>query len=1038
MDSRREDRIYELQQALADLDPAQWASFLATACPDDPPLRNEILRRQRALKRDGGARTNSPAFRVAAVEDSLTTSTSPTNQQRGPLRDGQLFGSYRIVRLLGRGGMGEVYQADDVDSGRRVALKVLSVSFVSDRDRQRFLREGQLAASLSHPHTVYVFGSEDIEGVPVIVMEFVRGGTLSDRVKQVGPLRITEAVDAILDVIRGLEAAAQLGILHRDVKPSNCFIAADGRVKIGDFGVSIATTATDRTQLTATGTVIGTAAYSSPEQLQGQPLDTRSDIYGVSATLYYLLCGRPPFVGNDPIHVIAQALTRTPESPQKFRPELPPQLSDVVVRCLGKKPEDRLQSYAALAAALEPFSSIFPPPARIALRLVAGGIDLLVLATCGIVIDFLVEWPLGWSQGQGAHALIAAQGTIGIAYFTIAESIYGATLGKRLLGLRVARDNYSRIGTARAIVRSTVFLMALWTPALIRTVTPDPNAVTYDPITRLADADSVPYSRRARLDEQDPLYLLALLLLFVTARRSNEWRAIHEHLSGTTTVADVPQVVSTRRHAVPLESASASSRVELVGPYRVISGFPNDPFTLLASDDRLQRRVWIRLGSSPSSGPSSSRRDLDRGTRFRWLAGKHTPDEHWDAFEYVEGCALVRAPSGGTEFRAVARLLDSLARECRDGAADGTLAAVATDRLWLSETGDVKIADWRIPGAGAEAIEYSVQDTRACLQFLAAVADYRLDATQGGAAPYSIPLFGRRLLASIREESFARLDTLIHACKDASARESLISRRSRAALMLLPALVLVMDSVRVFAGASILASNDSRRDMQLQLIQCVGELGRINDGRIKDESGQRRHAATLCVSALSRAVNWRSVNIGEVTSDVATHLIDSAQRQYPYARPSDLPPLVAHLPASFSPFEGERARIETLLAPTALDLATRVTRSSGQALGSLAVFALAFALLLGDGLVYRLFGITVMRSDGKDASRFRKVTRSLVLWGPAISILVVLRSVPYGEPWTLVFTLIAFALIAGGAIYAIKHPHFGLPERITRTCLVRR
>ena len=144
---------------------------------------------------------------------------------------GQQFGGYRIEAELGRGGMGAVFEAEQIDSGRRVALKVLSHKLDSAEARARFLREGRLAASINHPNSVYVFGTEEIEGTPAISMELIAGGTLEERVRQHGPLPPGEAVDAILQLVAGLEEAQKTGILHRDIKPANCFEDRDGSIK---------------------------------------------------------------------------------------------------------------------------------------------------------------------------------------------------------------------------------------------------------------------------------------------------------------------------------------------------------------------------------------------------------------------------------------------------------------------------------------------------------------------------------------------------------------------------------------------------------------------------------------------------------------------------------------------------------------------------------------------------------------------------------------------------------------------------------------
>src|SRR6187549_2652339 len=184
------------------------------------------------------------ATTIASMAASMAAS-GPSGAGEPRLTAGQTWGQYRIGRLLGRGGMGEVYEAESLETGRRLALKLLRSRLEKADDRARFLREGQLAASVSHPHTVYIYGSEEIEGLPVISMELLPGGTLKERVAANGPMPPAEAVAAVLDIIGGLDAAQSAGVLHRDIKPSNCFIDDDGAVKVGDFGLSISTLARD-------------------------------------------------------------------------------------------------------------------------------------------------------------------------------------------------------------------------------------------------------------------------------------------------------------------------------------------------------------------------------------------------------------------------------------------------------------------------------------------------------------------------------------------------------------------------------------------------------------------------------------------------------------------------------------------------------------------------------------------------------------------------------------------------------------------------
>jgi hypothetical protein len=288
------------------------------------------------------------------------------------------FGGYRLLGLLGRGGMGTVYEAEELTTGRRLALKMLGQELDSPDMRQRFLREGRLAARVNHPNSLYIFGSEEIEGLPVITMEIAGSGTLKDKLKKRGPLPVAEAVDAVLDVISGLESAFASGVLHRDIKPSNCFVCPDGSVKVGDFGLSVSTLAKTDTFVTAHGKIMGTPAYASPEQLRGDTLDLRADIYSVGATLFTLLTDRAPFEGDNAVQVVANAISQKPKPLTELREGVPPGLERVVTRCLAKEPDGRYPDYTALRNALLPFSSKEPEPASMLVRASAGWIDYLI------------------------------------------------------------------------------------------------------------------------------------------------------------------------------------------------------------------------------------------------------------------------------------------------------------------------------------------------------------------------------------------------------------------------------------------------------------------------------------------------------------------------------------------------------------------------------------------------------------------------------------------------------------------------------------
>ena len=397
----------------------------------------------------------------------VASSGGPSQPDAPRLVDGQLWGPYRIVRLLGRGGVGEVYEAEQLETGRRLALKVLRDTLRGDEDRARFLREGQLAASISHAHTVYIFGSEEVGGTPAITMELLSGGTLKDRVSAEGPMPPSAAVSAVLDVIGGLDAAQAAGILHRDIKPSNCFVDADGAVKVGDFGLSISTLTRDVQHELGTTGFEGTPQFAAPEQLRGEPLDVRADIYASGATLYYLLTSRPPLDAPDFRELVAKVAAEKPQSPREFRHDIPRGLAAVVLRCLAKAPAGRPQSYAELADLLRPYGSADDVPSPPGTRFIAWIADSVIVS---ITIWLLTASALTVGMTLGSATLIGLSAwswLVPVIYYFVLEGGWGASLGKRLMGLRVTSETndrwWLRVGLRTAVfLVPTLFFMGAW------------------------------------------------------------------------------------------------------------------------------------------------------------------------------------------------------------------------------------------------------------------------------------------------------------------------------------------------------------------------------------------------------------------------------------------------------------------------------------------------------------------------------------------------------------------------------------------------
>jgi serine/threonine-protein kinase len=296
-------------------------------------------------------------------------------------------GRYRLEERIGVGGMSEVWSALDLELERDVALKLVA----PDADRARFDREAQAVARLSHPHICRLYDYGEADGRPYMVLELLLGGSLDDRLRDGRPLPDAESARIATELASALGYAHSEGVLHRDVKPTNVLFDSEGGVKIADFGIALVV---DEPTLTEAGTLLGTAAYISPEQSRGEFVTPATDVYAFGAVLFQMLTGRPPFEGTDALEVAAKHASQEPPLISSVRPDVPPELAEVATAALAKRPEDRPADGNALVAMLtsgtptsvEAATEVITPrrSRRVGPREVAIAGALLLVAVVGV------------------------------------------------------------------------------------------------------------------------------------------------------------------------------------------------------------------------------------------------------------------------------------------------------------------------------------------------------------------------------------------------------------------------------------------------------------------------------------------------------------------------------------------------------------------------------------------------------------------------------------------------------------------------------
>ncbi len=407
--------------------------------------------------------------RLAPADEPETDRTWTATRPAGDLRRGQLFaGRYEIIERLGRGGMGRVYRADDKTVHQEVALKVINPEILADASvLERFRNELRLARQVAHRNICRMFDLGEADGVHFITMEYVAGENLKNMIRMSGQLGVATALNLARQVGEGLVEAHRMGVVHRDLKPSNIMVDKEGTARIMDFGVA---RSLKTPGLTHPGAAVGTPEYMSPEQLDGEEADPRSDIYALGVILYEMVAGRAPFAGETPYAVALKHKTEVPAPPRSLNPHLPAAFDRVILTCLEKDRGKRYQSAEALLADLDAVARELPAtdsgrPARLTKRpagakkpwpLTVPGV--VIAALCLLVGGYIISTRL--LRPKGPPPALPAPSTKLIAVLPFDDNSPGKDNAYFSAGLadEIIAD-LSRIGSIRVFSRTSALVL---------------------------------------------------------------------------------------------------------------------------------------------------------------------------------------------------------------------------------------------------------------------------------------------------------------------------------------------------------------------------------------------------------------------------------------------------------------------------------------------------------------------------------------------------------------------------------------------------
>jgi uncharacterized RDD family membrane protein YckC len=956
-----------------------------------------------------GAKLAGGAGQSTASYEAAEPATLPPVPKGDRLEDPEVIGGYRLLQCLGAGGMGSVWEAEETSSGRHVAVKVVGADIAASPDAiERFRQEGRLASTIAHPRCVFVLAADEEAGRPYIIMELMTGRTLRDLVEERGPLPVDEAVTTILDVIDGLIEAHRLGVIHRDVKPSNCFVEKEGRVKIGDFG--LAKSLETDSQLTRTGAFLGTPLYASPEQIRKDPLDLRTDVYSVAATLYYLLTGRAPFESGDAAASMARIVSDPAPSVEGKRPGIPAGLDAAVRRGLERQRDRRWRNLDEFRDALLPFVPRTLPAAGVGLRVGAYILDYLPFWLAGKIAGACVVLTMGLPHRERLVPVMAAIVISSLvikltmyAYFILGDGRWGRTLGKRLLHLRVVRGSGSaEPGLTRSAVRALVFFG-------LTDIIPTALALGTIFVSGIRSAD-VDFGNGNLVD------VLGLVLLMITMRRRNGFRMLHDFASDTRVVR-LPWP-ERRRSLASARTGPIYSHADglpgNLGRFEIAGAIDNrqESQLLAGADHNLRRPVWIRLCRQGTWQLDNARRELISGIRPRWLTSGCDAQRQWDVFLAPSGQKLVDVvkevgPLTWAEARPLIKVLaDELSNACRSRTLPSVLSE---DQIWVQPTGQLHW--WDIPTSENRqtSIDPSKDEERAAL-FLGGVAalvlEGRLRPGDVKVGPLAAPIpehaaaMINRLLSSPPESTASQAAEQLEATAD---RPTEVSASWKAASLLILAATMLFPILFMY-GAPVVART-------VFIVAKHFELGRKIDSaelsRASNESWMRFGLAEVGQSSTAALANLAIPLASDELQSKALHL---ARREQAALSLEESAGLLARAcivtieknPGRFMP-DKEKRESEALNARfNSRAQFERLMTQENDLIGEFGIMPrivvpaivlfpalwVVSAFAFRGGLILRLMGMVLLRADGGRALRIQCAWRAFLTWLPPVALLL--------------------------------------------------